>query len=222
MTEVYWISKLVVIEWALTGLAGTPVTDATVTGQITLPNGTTTTATVTQSGGVYRASYDPVMAGRHAWRLVATGTADGAEEGTFDVRPSPAVGPAPVLDPSTPVGMVRLLVPDRDPDALLFTDAEITGFVAIEGGIVKRAAALALETVASNEVMVSKVIKTQDLSTDGAKVSDALLKRAAELRRQVNEDDPDTSGGLDIIDFKDPFTLPWRGRELTEPESWWW
>lgn len=222
MTEVYWIGKLVVIEWALTGLDGSPVTDATVTGQITLPDGTTATAQVSQDGGTYRASYDPTMAGTHAWRLEATGTADGAEEGTFDVRPSPAASPAPVLDPSTPVGMVRLLIPDRDVDALLFTDAEITGFIAIEGGIVKRGAALALETVASNEVMVSKVIKTQDLQTDGAKASDALLKRAAELRRQVVEDDPDTSGGLDIIDFRDPFTRPWRGdHELTEPESWW-
>jgi hypothetical protein len=125
------------------------------------------------------------------------------------------------IDYSTPAGQVRLLIPDTDPDVFLFDDSKITGFLAVEGGIVKRAAALALETAASNEAMVSKVIKTQDLATDGAKVSDALLKRAAELRRQVNEDDPDTSGGLDIVDFVDPFTLPTWDHELTDPQAWW-
>jgi hypothetical protein len=111
--------------------------------------------------------------------------------------------------------MVRLLIPDRDRQFLLFTDAEIGGFLTLEGGA-KKAAAAALEVMASNEAMVSKVIRTQDRATDGAKVSDALLRRAAELRRQADEDDPDTSGGLDIIDFADPFT---RGvGELSEIE----
>jgi hypothetical protein len=120
------------------------------------------------------------------------------------------------LDPSTPVGLVRLLIPDRDADNLLFADADIAGFLTLEGLVVKRAAAAALEVVASNEAMVGKVIRSQDLSTDGAKVSDALLKRAAELRRQADEDDPDTSGGLDVIDFADPFTR--RTGELAEIE----
>jgi hypothetical protein len=120
------------------------------------------------------------------------------------------------LDPSSPVGMVRLLIPDRDAGNPLFSDAEIAGFLTLEGSAVKRAAAAAIEVVASNEAMVGKVIRSQDLSTDGAKVSDALLRRAAELRRQADEDDPDTSGGLDIIDFADPFTR--RAGELTETE----
>ena len=50
----------------------------------------------------------------------------------------------------------------------------------------------------------------------GAKVSDALLKRAAELRRQADQDDADTAGGLDIIDFADPWTR--RAGELAEQE----
>jgi hypothetical protein len=112
------------------------------------------------------------------------------------------------LDPTTDVGMMRLLIPDRDRGALLFTDEELAGFLSLEGGV-KRAAASAIEVVASNEVMVSKVIRTQDLQTDGAKVSDALMKRAAELRRQADEDDPATAGGLDIIDFRPPFNRRW-------------
>lgn len=112
------------------------------------------------------------------------------------------------IDPTTEVGLVRLLIPDRDPLALLFTDSDIGAFLALEGGP-KRAAAAALETIAANEVMVAKVIKTQDLSTDGAKAADALLKRAAALRAQADDrgdGDGDDGGGLDIIDFVDPFT----------------
>lgn len=206
--QTYWVGKLVVIEWTLTDVDGGDVTDATVTGTITLPDSTTVAASISHTGGsnIYRASYEPTTAGLHRWKLTSTGTLDDAEEGTFNVLPSPDVAPPVEMDPATGVGMVRLLIPDRDRQFLLFTDAEIGGFLTLEGSVVKRAAAAAIETVASNEAMVGKVIKSQDLSTDGAKVSDALLKRAAELRRQADEDDPDTSGGLDIIDFADPFT----------------
>lgn len=211
MTQVYYISKLVAIEWLLTDLDGGPVTGATVTGVITLPEGTTAAASIDHPSGsnVYRALYDPTMAGTHAYRLVATGTADSAEEGTFEVQPSPGVAPAPVLDPTTEVGMVRLLIPDRDRDALIFTDAEISAFLALEGSAVKRAAASALEVAASNEAFIGKVIKDGDLQTDGAKLSAELRARAKELRRQADEDDADTAGGLDIIDFVDPFTRRW-------------
>jgi hypothetical protein len=217
VTDVYWISKMVVIEWRLTDLSGSPVNDATVTGTITRPDGTNTAATISHDAGsnVYRASYDPTSAGTHAYRLVATGTADSAEEGTFEVRPSPGVAAAPTLDPTTTIGRVRLLIPDRDLDGLLFSDADITAFLALEASSIKRAAALALETIASNEAMVGKVIKTQDLSTDGAKTAAELRARAAELRRQVDEDDPD-AGGFDYVDFVDPFTRT--SGELAEDE----
>lgn len=124
------------------------------------------------------------------------------------------------IDYTTPAGQVRLLIPDTDPTNQLFDDDQLNAFVTIEAGIIKRAAAAALETAASNTALVAKVITTQDLATDGAKVSDALLKRAAELRRQVDEDDPATAGGIDIVDFVDPFTRPLWGHELTESEWW--
>ena len=59
----------------------------------------------------------------------------------------------------------------------------------IEGNDILLGAALALETIASDTVMVLKVIKLLDLTTDGAKVSDALLKRAAMLRAQAEAED---------------------------------
>jgi hypothetical protein len=125
------------------------------------------------------------------------------------------------IDYTSDLGRVRLLIPDTDEANLVLSDDQVTALLAMEI-YVKRAAAAALDLIASNEVMVSKVIKTQDLQTDGAKVAAELRARATELRRQVNEDDLETSGGLDIIDFRDPFRLPWRDHELTESEWPWW
>ncbi|WP_242892432.1 hypothetical protein [Actinomadura litoris] len=218
-TEVYWRSKTVVIDWALTDLAGAPITDATVSATVTQPDGVAVPASVVVAGSVYRVTFDPPDAGTYAYRLAANGTADSAEEGTFEVRASPTPSPPPTLDPSTDIGRVRLLVPDRDPALLLFADADITAFLAMEGGV-KKAAALALESIASSEAMVGKVIKTQDASTDGAKVAAELRARAAELRRQVDEDDPEAGGGFDYVEFRNPFNRRY-GAEGTEPEDWW-
>lgn len=215
----YWVDKPVVIDWSLTDVDGTAINNATVAGTITLPDGTTDSATISHNPAtnLYRAIYDPTLTGTHAYRLVATGTADDAEEGTFEVLPSPDTAPAAVLDPTTDVGMVRLLIPDRDRTSLLFTDEEISAFLTLEGASVKRASASALEVVASNEALIGKVIKDGDLQTDGAKLSAELRARAKELRRQADEDDSDTAGGLDIIDFVDPFTRRW-GAEGAEAE----
>lgn len=109
------------------------------------------------------------------------------------------------VDYGTDLGMVRLLIPDTDPTTQILDDTQITAFLTLEGGV-KRAAASALETIASNEALVSKVLKDGDLATDGAKLSAELRARAKELRRQADEDDLATAGNLDIIDFVDPFS----------------
>lgn len=124
------------------------------------------------------------------------------------------------IDYTTDLGKVRLLIPDTDETNLVLTDDQINALLAMET-YVKRAAAAALDLIASNEAMVSKVITTQDLQTDGAKVAAELRARATELRRQVNEDDDATSGNIDIVDFRDPNTMPWFDHELTEPEWPW-
>lgn len=96
---------------------------------------------------------------------------------------------------ATSVGMVRLLATDSIEPAL-FTDADVLAFIALEGGNVRRAAAAALETIATNEALVSKKITTQSLSTDGPAVSAALLARAKELRAQAGAEtviDPETN-----------------------------
>ncbi|MCX6024018.1 MAG: hypothetical protein NTZ05_20260, partial [Chloroflexi bacterium] len=85
-------------------------------------------------------------------------------------------------DVTTDRGKVRLLIPDRDTATVanqFFTDAEIDAFLSMEGDNVKRAAASGLETMASNEAYVQKVIKLLDISTNGPATAASLLARAA-------------------------------------------
>lgn len=200
----YWISTTFIADWVLTNpTTGAFITGATVVGTVTLPNGTTAPMTVTPLADRYRATYDPTTAGLHAYRLVATGTADSAEEGTFVVRAS-LVGAAPITtDPTTAIGMVRLLCTDLDEVAPLFTDAQITAFLTLESSNVRLAAAQALDTIASSEALVGKKIRTQDLQTDGPAVAAELRERAAALRKQADDIDPATGEpfAFDIVDY---------------------
>jgi hypothetical protein len=104
-------------------------------------------------------------------------------------------------DPGTDPGKVRLLLNDIS-SPWVFQDVEIEAFLAMEGNVVKRAAALAIATNATNEVLASKVLRTQDLQTDGAKVADVMLKAAASLRAQAQADaDADDEGFFDVVDI---------------------
>lgn len=112
-------------------------------------------------------------------------------------------------DPNTPEGMVRLLLNDLvSADGYVFEDEEIVAFLALEGGNVKLAAATAIETNASNEALASKVLRTQDLQTDGAKLADALRKHAQSLRDQVAAED---DGFFEIVEYPSAY-----GPELTQ------
>ena len=92
---------------------------------------------------------------------------------------------------------VRFLLNDVA-EVWVFSDEEITMVLDLEGGFVKLAAAQMIDTNADNEALASKVLRTQDLQTDGAKLADVLHKRAAELRRQ-HEVDVEGEGFFDII-----------------------
>lgn len=216
-TELYWISKTVVIEWTIRDLAGV-LTNGTIAATITLPDGTTAAGTVSNpSTGFYRISYDPTMAGTHAYRLVATGAVDSAEEGTFIVKAS-LVGVLPITtDPTTSIGMARLFATDLSESAPIFTDAQWIAFLAVNGGTVRLAAAQALETIAASEVLISKKIRTQDLATDGPAVAKELRELAASLRQQ--DADGYGNGGLAddssfmVVDYN---PNAWLSAELAE------
>ena len=115
-----------------------------------------------------------------------------------------------IYDLGTDVGMVRLLLNDVDSATAVFDDAEITAFLSLEGGVVKLAAAQAIDTNATNEALASKVIRDKDLVTDGAKVADAMRKHAATLRAQYQASVEVDDTYFDLI----PFNGPRRGPEL--------
>lgn len=114
-------------------------------------------------------------------------------------------------DTTTDRGKVRLLIPDRSEATMFFSDDEIDTFLAMESGV-RRATAMALETMASDQAMVLKVIRVLDLSTDGRAVSESLLARAAKLRSQAAEAEAAEDGGaFDIAEWS---VTPFAEREI--------
>lgn len=101
-------------------------------------------------------------------------------------------------DVTTPLGRVRLLINDTSDDPV-FADTDVAAFLEMEDGHVKRAAAQALDTIADDEALTSKAIRTQDLATDGPKVAESLRKRAAALRAQADKADDDADEGFFAI-----------------------
>lgn len=102
-------------------------------------------------------------------------------------------------DYSSPIGQVRALIPDveelEDPTDLgaepeyIFSDAQIQAYLAMARDNVFRAAAFAVNTLATSEGLILKVLKSDDRQTDGAKLAEALGKRAEWLRKQAEEED---------------------------------
>ncbi|MEV5211335.1 hypothetical protein AB0K35_28065 [Micromonospora sp. NPDC053740] len=130
--------------------------------------------------------------------------------------PVPAGGDELIFsnDLTQPVGMLRLLITDTSdvPADQLFTDEQLSALLAMEGHVVKLAAASALEIISRSEVLISKKITTQDLSTDGPAVAAELRAQAKALREQAAKDRSD--GGLDPTQallplYSFPAPVPW-------------
>ena len=113
-----------------------------------------------------------------------------------------------MIDYTSPIGQVRVLIPDlrkledlrdlRNEPRYLFTDDEILAFLAVNNGNVKRAAADACDAIGMDKALQLLVLKTDDKQTDGAKLLDAIVKRAKTLREQAKEDD-DNNLSFDVI-----------------------
>lgn len=123
-----------------------------------------------------------------------------------------------IYEPSTDLGYIRLLLSDVGPDEWVFTDVELDAFLSRERSV-KCAAAQALDTIADNEALTSKYIRTQDLATDGTKVADSLRKRAAALRAQAAREDEDGDETSELQIVMPTRQAAWA--ELTEyPRGW--
>lgn len=115
----------------------------------------------------------------------------------------------PSYDPSNDLGKVRLLLNDVA-TPWVFTDQELQALLDLEDGSIKRAAAQAIDTNADNQALASKVLRSQDLSTDGAKVAQVMHQRATSLRQQADIDEERADDGFyfDVIDpIGDPYGL---------------
>lgn len=105
-------------------------------------------------------------------------------------------------DITTNRGKVRLLSVDSDSTYAVFEDDEIDAFLSMEGNNVKRAAAQALDTIASNDAYRIKKVSLLDVSADGVSVADVLHKRSAMLRDQADKEEASESGGsFDIAEW---------------------
>lgn len=103
------------------------------------------------------------------------------------------------IDFSSPVGQVRVLIPDlrkledlrdlRNEPRYLFADEEIEAFLAVNSGNVKLAAADACDAIGMDKALQLLVLKTDDKQTDGAKLLSAIVGRAKQLRAQAREDE---------------------------------
>lgn len=110
------------------------------------------------------------------------------------------------------IAQVRLLIPDVDTEDPIFTDEQIESYIAMaRGGSVLRAAALAMRAIANNQLLLLKVVRTDDLQVDGAKVADALRKSANDLESQADgADDADAEDFFMVAPFEYRLDDPWR------------
>ncbi|RAX50865.1 hypothetical protein DQ353_00230 [Arthrobacter sp. AQ5-05] len=125
------------------------------------------------------------------------------------------------MDYTTPVGQTRLLIADLG-DPPLMSDPVLEGYLSLHDydgtpeSITRpgiwRAAADALDAIATSEVLTSKKIRTQDLSTDGPAVAAELRKQAATLRGKADQADAEADSFFEII--------PFCGSRSAEAEEW--
>ncbi len=103
---------------------------------------------------------------------------------------------------TTDLSKVRRRISDTDSANPIFTDEEINGFFASEGNYDgstnwKRAAAMALETMATSEAYVQKVMRLMDIQTNGAAVAASLRADAVLLRTQSDIEEANLGGQFD-------------------------
>src|SRR5690625_2777693 len=118
------------------------------------------------------------------------------------------------IEYDTPIGQVRLLIPDTA-EPFTFTDEEIQAYLSISKDNIKRAAANALDAIASSTVMLLTVVKTGDITGDGPAVGPELRWRARALRDEADADDLEDamSEGFQIIN---PVYVP----DVWEYDNW--
>lgn len=104
-------------------------------------------------------------------------------------------------DFDSPANVVRVIAPDDreiEPGKFRYSDQKIALFLSLQGGDIRKAAAMLLEVLATDTVAVDGYVKTYAIELDGSKPAAAILKRAALLRAEAESLLPVED---DLIDF---------------------
>ena len=99
---------------------------------------------------------------------------------------------------------VRGLIPDLDSSNRIFTDAQINSFLSVAHNNVLRAAAFAVDAVATNEALLIKKMSTDDFHVDGPAAADAMRKHAAALRSEADRMDREDADQAFLLVFPNP------------------
>lgn len=121
--------------------------------------------------------------------VIATGTHEftvTAIDGGVEGLPSEPVVAVIGQSVSSDVMKVRALIPDLDATDYIFTNLQIDLYLEIYAGNVRRAAAAAINAIAVDEALLLKVVRTDDLSVNGAQVAEVLRKRAQDLNTEAD------------------------------------
>lgn len=93
----------------------------------------------------------------------------------------------------------------------ILSDDTLNAMIDLRDGGVYGASADALRAMAANEIIIGKVIRTQDLQTNGAQVGDALRLLAREYDKRQNDDDDNAAlneFAFEIVNFEYPYRNP--------------
>lgn len=116
-------------------------------------------------------------------------------------------------DYATPLGQLRALVSQTeqykdpaDPAAVadyLMSDGLLQSYLVMNGDKLYGAASDALLALAANEALVSKKIRTEDLSTDGSVIANSLRQIAQEYRNRQKEEDLEDAAleAFEVVDY---------------------
>lgn len=108
------------------------------------------------------------------------------------------------------IELVRLLIPDIDPNNQIFSNDQIAGYIVAANGNRYRAASLAVGALSVDEAVTYKVIKTDDQSINGAAVAAEIRKRAQDLEYLARREDELSGEAVFIVSYPQP--------QITAPE----
>lgn len=117
------------------------------------------------------------------------------------------------IDFQDPIGRIRLLIADFDEQNLIFQDDHLQAYLELNSASIHRAAADALDAMATSEVLLSRKIRAQDVQTDGPAVAAELRKQAVALRDKADDVESADTSFFEIIPL---------GRTKPEATEWGW